>query len=141
MQILKFSDFIESGELLKALEMLKPDFKKAEYYNDLLKNSQLQDPELVVEAIQVLSGLYGDFETAFAIIESKKDSEEEKAFLSAREKKDTTTARKEASFSVRQISKVANLVEAYKNRCEKQLVSCQSLLAYARTVYSRGNNE
>ena len=140
MNIYEFQEAVNKEDFKKILEILEPDIKESEKYNTLIKNNRIQEPEYVLETLEVTSGLYGVFIVAKAILESKEEEEKNKQFLALKDEK-TTVARAEAIASVSDWTRLRAIAEAYAKMNEKNSSICQSILSYFKEVYNRSEGE
>ena len=140
MNIYEFTKAVEEENFDKILEILKPDIEESEKYNTLIKNNRIQEPEYVLETLEVTSGLYGTFIVAKSILEAKEEEEKNKKFLDLKDEK-TTIARAEAIAKVSDWTRLRAIAEAYAKMNEKNSSICQSILSYFKEIYNRSEGE
>ena len=140
MNIYEFTKAVEEENFDKILEILKPDIEESEKYNTLIKNNRIQEPEWVLETLEVTSGLYGTFIVAKSILEAKEEEEKNKKFLDLKDEK-ATIARAEAIAKVSDWTRLRAIAEAYTKMNEKNSSICQSILSYFKEIYNRSEGE
>ena len=144
MRILELEKLFETEDQLdKVLVELDPDFKKVDYWANLMKDNVTNNPEEAKKALNELTGAFSNLRTALSIAETEKKNREIRYYNKLRIEHDSkngkfvsTTADKEASAKVAFYRRIKNIILGYKEACEKAVLSLQSLLKYMIVEYN-----
>ena len=154
MNIYIFEDLVKT-DIAQALDELTQDILKSEQYNSLLKQNKIDNGELMKESLAVVSGLFGSFTTALAIVETIKTNielQEEMQLKKEYDKKplvDTkgnkkpfnqSIANKTARAKTKDLRRIRNIIRSYKEMNERNISTLQSLLK-AISVDKRLSNQ
>ena len=129
------SYFLDEKTLDKALEALKDDITRIEYYSQSFSSgTMLENPMALANAMIELTGLYMSLRPKLAIASTYKENNQLKHYYNAKANtpKDIkfvdASTEKEASYSVSAFRRVRNLIEGYVEAIEKSMGMGQSLL-------------
>ena len=136
MNIYELQKLVNEGNLEGILDLLKGDIAASEYYNSLLKNNHIQEPEIALEAMQATIGLYGVFMLAAAMVSSYRATKENKKISEI--KASAAVAKAKARVFVSDWARLESLLESYAEMNKKNSSVCQSILSYYRETYNKG---
>lgn len=136
MRILEVEALFQSeGTLDQALELCKEDFEKVDYWAEALRSGVVDNTVEANKALGELTGTFSNLRTALAIAETEKKNREVRKYNEIRMQVDgagkkfvSATADKQASDFVSKYRRVRNIVAGYKEACEKDISSLQSIL-------------
>jgi len=136
MRILELEEkFQQETTLNEVLEALKEDFSMVDYYAGILRSGIIDNAHEANEALGKLTGTFSNLRTALGVAETEKKNREVRKYNQIRidkenasEKFTSASAEKEASAHVGEYRRIRNIIEAYKEACEKDISSLQSIL-------------
>lgn len=142
MNIYVFEELIKT-DINQALDELTPDINISEKYNALLKKNQINNIELIEEALKVTSGLFGSFTTALAIVETTKTNTELQEEMRLRKEYEQhpiidskgnikpfnqSAASKQARAVTKDLRRIKNIIASYRDMNDRNVSTLQSLL-------------
>jgi len=144
MRILELEKLFETEDQLdKVLVELEPDFKKVDYWANLMKDNMTSNPEEAKKALNELTGAFSNLRTALSIAETEKKNREIRYYNKLRIEHDpkngkfvASVADKTSSGKVAFYRRIRNIILGYKEACEKAVLSLQSLLKYMIVEYN-----
>jgi len=136
MRILELEKLFQTEPTLeKALEELKEDFEKVDYWAGVLRSGLVDNPEEANKALGELTGTYSNLRTALAIATTEKKNREVRHYNQLKidtenlgKKFVSAVGEKEASAHVASYRRIRNIIEGYKEAAEKDISSLQSML-------------
>jgi hypothetical protein len=137
MQILEIEKLFQSEETLAGVfDYCKECFDEVEYYAGIMKDGMVSDnPQEASEALGKLTGVYMTLNNIVAIAETEMRNREIRKYNEIRmntesmnKKFVSASADQEASESVNAYRRVRNYVTAYRDDCEKGIITLQSIL-------------
>lgn len=132
--------FQSEDTLDSVLEECGEDFKKINYFADLLKKDVVSDnPKEARTAISKLTGIYMELKPVLALAETEKKNREIRYYDTKRmdmenegKKFVSAPAEKEASVHVASYRRVRNIIQGYLDACDKAISSLQTIIKAQR---------
>ena len=144
MRILEIEQLFQNETTLpQVLEKIQDDIQRIDEYSSMAKTNTYNTAESITEILQQLSGCFANLRVVLALAETEKKNREVRAFNEIRinfeneAKTDekgklikfvASLGEKEASAKVAPYRRIRNLVEGYKEACEKSISVMQSVL-------------
>lgn len=145
--------FQDEANLTKVLELeeVKESFEKVDYWAGVRRSNLVSNPEEINQALNELSGCYSDIIVVWAIAETEKKNREVRYYETYRMEYEKTPekdakgkiknftsaiADRKASAHVASYRRIRNILGAYKDACDKQICTLQSMLKDHRKDYN-----
>jgi len=134
--------FESDSDILTLLEKLNPMFEKINSYRNMFQNHNITSDtstKTVLEAIEVLTGIYMYLNPIYSIALSIKQNKEDIYYVQRKseivkgldgKKFVSAPLDREASAHVATYRTIRNLLESYVQSCNQAILSCQSILKY-----------
>jgi len=127
--------FQQDDTLDQVLDTLKEDFENVDYYANTLRSGLVDNANDANEALGKLTGSFSNLRTVLGVAETEKKNRQVRYFNKLRIEKENnnkkfvaTVGEKESSEHVAEYRRIRNIILGYKEACEKDIMSLQSIL-------------
>lgn len=150
MKYLEIEQLVHDGEFQAIVSQLIPTFEKIEEYSIALIEGRINDAETASSLMMKCTGYWDQLNVIYTSIETYKTNVEKRYFHEQKieiektgGKFNASATEGEASAKTVELRRVRNLVKAYMDSADKNIISCQSQLKYLmesmrRTAYQEG---
>ena len=144
MNYLEIEKLVKENKLDKIIDELQPIFDKIDIRSQKLMAGQYSEGHEASQLLMKCTGWHGYLSSIYSVLDTIKTDRETRLFNSikmAEEKKGkkivAAVIDKQVSMEVMTLRRIRNIVGSYRDICDKNIFSCQSLLKSLNDSFKR----